>query len=417
MKLNWHTLIQNTCYKDNFPKTEQRNAFVRDVDRVTFSDYFKRLMRKTQVHPLTGNDHVHNRLLHSLEVASVGRSIASMVFHQLREREELPISNVYEFASIVQAACLAHDLGNPPFGHNGEAALKEWFANQSELREAVGERYSDFIRYDGNASSFRIVTGFTNSIDSGIKLTLPSIAAIVKYPWFSGEAAKDKFSFFYSNAADVKAVMGALGCMLDGHCVRHPLSYLSEAADDICYSLLDIEDAVALKIVDKQAALNLYKSYDIDETNNVSHARSRLIGRWIDAVVANFFTAYDDIMSGIAVDLTANLDIERAKDFADLHIYHDTHTANLMIGAYQIYNRILDTFIPPLFNKHLGKASSKDEYVLTHMKRSFLPEGYEAQDLYTQLMYVVDQVTGMTDNFSMETAAVFSGAGDSSWRW
>ena len=419
MQLSWNKLINSECYKDNFKKTEARSPFVRDVDRVTFSNHFKRLMRKTQVHPLSGNDHVHNRLLHSLEVASVGRSIACKVYQKLKKMEMLPVDNMYEFASIVQAACLAHDLGNPPFGHSGESAIKEWFSRQDDLKAELSEHYTDFTRYDGNASSFRIVTGRPGNINTGIKLTYSSIGAMVKYPWFSAshEADKGKFSFFHANKKAASEVMTELGCCKDGIFIRHPLSYLAEAADDICYCLLDIEDAYEMKIIDKPTVLNFYSStYGVRDTD-VSHARSRLIGQWIDKVCDNFFDQYEALMNGGNVYITNNVDAASAKKFAREHIYYDERTAHMMIGSYHTYELLLGTFVLAIMNNFKGKAGHKDHYTVKLMERSFLPDNYAKMSLYEQVMLAVDYITGMTDNYISETASYFMGAADTGRRW
>ena len=233
-----------------------RSSFHRDYDRVIFSNSFRRLSNKTQVHPLSKNDHVHNRLTHSLEVASVGRSLGLRAGEFLKNKGENV--NPYDIAYIIQTACLAHDIGNPPFGHAGEEVIKEWFKKNKDkdfLADLSNKKRADFHHLDGNAQSFRIVSQLENStFKGGLRLTFATLGTLVKYPYSSKKCnviGKSKFNFFQSEKNIFDAVFQELDLKnSDGTYRRHPLSYLMEASDDICYGLLDLQDAFELKIID-----------------------------------------------------------------------------------------------------------------------------------------------------------------------
>jgi dGTPase len=234
-----------------------RSSFHKDYDRLIFSNSFRRLSKKTQVHPLSKNDHVHNRLTHSLEVASVGRSLGLKAGEFLKNKYPNENINPYDIAYIIQTACLAHDIGNPPFGHAGEEVIKEWFKkNEKEvfLKQLTKSQKLDFQHLDGNAQSFRIVTQLeNNSFNGGMRLTSATLGALVKYPYSSKNCqinGKSKFNFFQSEKEIFKKLFKNLGLKkANGTYKRHPFSYLMEASDNICYGLLDLQDAIELKLI------------------------------------------------------------------------------------------------------------------------------------------------------------------------
>ncbi len=238
-----------------------RSPFITDHDRIIFSDSFRRLAGKTQVHPLSSNDHVHTRLAHSLEVASVGRSLGTQYGYFLAEQGDLPtFIEPYHIGEIVQSACLAHDIGNPPFGHAGEYAVQDWFCDAQNERYTNGlkeEEILDFRTFDGNAQGFRVINVVENEREQGgFRLTYPTVASVVKYPRSSFEAMRKqskKFNYYQSERdlfseifteLELVKQQGSAACFL-----RHPLSYLMEAADDSCYRIIDMEDALELGIL------------------------------------------------------------------------------------------------------------------------------------------------------------------------
>ena len=314
--MDWHTLLSAKRfgleeYHRDHP--ENRSEFQRDYDRLIFSAPFRRLQNKTQVFPLPGSIFVHNRLTHSLEVASVGRSLGNDVARLLVERHpELRDTFVPEIGAIVSAACLAHDLGNPPFGHSGERAISTFFSEGKGLSlrdiEVDGTRltpgqWEDLTHFEGNANAFRLLTHqFEGRRKGGFVLTYSTLAAIVKYPFASSLAGgKSKFGFFTTEEEGYRRIAAELGIprLQDSplRCARHPLVYLVEAADDICYQIMDIEDAYKLKLLTLAETRDLLLGYfddarrgrrldtlrivsDTNEASSASSSRSASAPLW-----------------------------------------------------------------------------------------------------------------------------------------
>ena len=257
-------------------RPDNRSEFQRDYDRIIFSAPFRRLQNKTQVFPLPGSVFVHNRLTHSLEVSSVGRSLGSNVSNELLTRHPDLANNSYvsELGAIVSAACLAHDMGNPPFGHSGEKAISTFFSEGQGiyLRDKMSEaEWEDVIHFEGNANALRLLSHqFIGRRKGGFALTYTTLASVVKYP-FSSKLAGDKlkFGFFVSEESDYRRIAEELGILKMQESplryARHPLVYLVEAADDICYELMDIEDAHKLHILSTDETIALFMNYFSDE--------------------------------------------------------------------------------------------------------------------------------------------------------
>ena len=286
--MDWNRLICDKRfgledYHD--PRRGVRSDFQRDYDRLVFSSPFRRLQNKTQVFPLPGSIFVHNRLTHSIEVACVGRSLATETAIVLRERHGAQpwAGKIDAIGEIVAAGCLAHDLGNPPFGHSGEKAISTFFSEgagrelQSELTPG---QWADLTHFEGNANAFRLLTHrFKGRRPGGFAMTYSTLASIVKYPYESVLAGnKNKFGFFTSERADFSRVADELGMLrrpsADGSLryARHPLVYLVEAADDICYEVMDIEDAHKLGLLATGEVTELLLSFFEPER------RSRIVG-------------------------------------------------------------------------------------------------------------------------------------------
>ncbi|MDO4226606.1 dGTP triphosphohydrolase, partial [Neisseria sp.] len=268
--MNWQQLLSTQRFrlKDGeivptvTPSTQEgadalRTDFHIDYDRVVFSGAFRRLGRKTQVHPFAEHDHTHNRLTHSVEVASVGRSLGNRVGVMLQAGGFLPQGNTPgDIGAVVQVACLAHDLGNPPFGHTGEDALRDWFRNPAHGRylDTLSEaERNDVQTYEGNAHSLRILASLEMYRGKGgMRLTAATIGALLKYPWTTLDPnGRKKFNIYQTELPFIRRVADELGLIGQGgdRWARHPLSYLMEAADDICYALLDLEDAVEIGLL------------------------------------------------------------------------------------------------------------------------------------------------------------------------
>lgn len=275
--MDWHRLI---CDKrlgmEEFhdDRHHTRSDFQRDYDRLIFSSPFRRLQNKTQVFPLPGSIFVHNRLTHSLEVSSVGRSLGHEVAIRLRDR--YPDSDLAarfdDIRDIVAAACLCHDLGNPPFGHSGEKTIGTFFSEGPglALRDSFSAReWADLVNFEGNANSFRLLTHqFKGRRHGGMAMTYSTLASVVKYPFTSAHAGeKGKFGFFASEEDIYRRVAGQLGIpeLEQGRFARHPLVYIMEAADDICYQIMDLEDAHKLRILSTSEVKALFLGFFEDK--------------------------------------------------------------------------------------------------------------------------------------------------------
>ncbi|MDL2271568.1 deoxyguanosinetriphosphate triphosphohydrolase [Desulfovibrio sp. OttesenSCG-928-I05] len=416
-----------------------RNPFVIDQDRITFSSSFRRLSKKTQVHPLSRNDHIHNRLTHSMEVASVARSIAVAVGWRIKEKGHLPdIFSPDHLGHIVQAACQAHDIGNPPFGHAGESAIQDWFhdpANHRYIKDIPDVCQADFRLFDGNAQGFRVVNALENNKDKGgLRLTSATLGALVKYPVSAYEAngrGKKKFNYYQSEKNIFTLVFDELGLRNGSGYARHPLSYITEAADDICYRIVDIEDARELKILSFKDMLDVtaplhgdmkldpakFEALDSDR-RRASMLRTMVVGTLIQAAAQAFDDNYDAILTGSAEKSLIALCHERAvqymenaKNVFNGKIKNEPQKIALEIGTYSMYRTLLNVFIPACYGKikeNGENLSYKDERALDLMG---VNRPAESDDLYTGYLRVIDFITGMTDNYATFLAEQFSGSG------
>jgi dGTPase len=434
--MDWEKLLSKRRLNKTSISDESdfRNDFHKDYDRIVFSSAFRRLGRKTQVHPLSNNDHIHTRLIHSIEVGSVGRSIGHNVGAFLEEKSELP-KGIYaqEIGAIVQAACLAHDIGNPPFGHAGEFAIRHWFRENSKklVLESKSER-NDFEIFEGNAQGLRVVTAIENNYgDGGLKLTFATLGALIKYPWFSDHAlaeSKEKFNFFQSEKGIVQELMKELGLEASTHhqYLRHPLSYLMEAADDICYKILDIEDALELDILrfeDVSVILNNLAGIENDcysdigsefsSRRRVSAIRSKAINNLIQKVTNVFKSNYDDIISGnLNGDLISRIDgiekegIINARRVTNDNIFLHRRKIELELGSYETLDRILTAFIGAANEMKNGKVSFKSLRVMDLMGANKITSGMSYHECYLR---ITDMVSGMTDNHATHVASQLLG--------
>lgn len=419
-----------------------RSGFQRDIDRIVFSAAFRRLQGKTQVHPLPKNDHIHNRLTHSLEVACIGRTLGTRIGLYLQEKKLLP--NDFDpnlIGQITQAACTTHDIGNPPFGHACEESIgdwfEKWFVDQPKISELLTDNQKhDLISFDGNAQGFRILTRteyFFN--EGGMRLSFPVLAAFLKYPWLTTSApnkGKRKASCFLSEKDFLREVCSTVGLIEirpDRWC-RHPLAYLVEAADDICYKVIDVEDGIELGIIN-------FDEYDkiLGSIGELDHGldkkpppgvarrlffqlRGRIFDRLIDSTVSIFTKHYDEIMEGkFEGDLfsrspsaTANL-LKAASDTCRQKVFTDRKKTIIEIGVSENINITLGTFSNAIAEHVLGKGkreqlSPVSRKVVDHVES----EGFNMpNNLYDCLRGVVDYVSGMTDNYATYVARQIGG--------
>ena len=425
-----------------------RTEFESDIDRIIFASAFRRLGRKTQVHPLAPNDHVHTRLTHSLEVSRVGKALGRALGERIKAR--LPKNRTPDdLGTIVEAACLAHDLGNPPFGHAGEEAMIHWFdQNRTLLPDYILDDYRhDLASFEGNAQGFRLVTQLENHIfEGGLRLTYATLGTFQKYPWTSRRKVK-KFGAYLSEEAILTEVGENLGLASKSHgWCRHPLAHLVEAADDICYGIIDVEDAVELGIQSFSDAIELLLSVftkteqDVIKSQfsdgermyrvNFARMRGRVFDAVIDGAIEAYMKIYDDIMDGEydgslfdaleASDTRRGL-IEKAKKLGREEIYTDTKKVEMEVGCYSTFDVLLREFCGAALSQAqvLGDTSgeSRLKWKSAHVLRllgdhapgtSNAPSG-GSWTPYQCTRRVIDFVSGMTDNYAVYIAKQLQG--------
>ena len=430
--MNWNSLISTRRLgsQPNGKNDEKynRTQFQRDYDRIIFSSPFRRMQNKTQVFPLPGSIFVHNRLTHSLEVASVGRSLGNIFSEQLVQIETgNPLLN--ELGAVVSAACLAHDLGNPPFGHAGEEAISNYFQNGNGIdlkNELSSAEWNDFEYFDGNANAFRVLSHqFNGRREGGFALTYTTLASIVKYPYESVGVIKPKFGFFQSEKEIYQNIANELGIYQVSSdpkkFIRHPLVFLVEAADDICYQIMDLEDAHKLKILSYEQTRDLYLNFyhpvedkksieKIESTFNVvtdlneriAYLRAGVINQLVNACVSIFIEKQKEIFSGsFQKSLISQLEgklKEAMKEIEDLSvkkIYRHKSVIEVEISGYQIIGTLIDTYVQAV-------CSPKDG--LSRRLLSLMPMQYQAehQTTYEKVQSVIDFVSGMTDLYALD---------------
>jgi dGTPase len=460
--MSWPGLLSNQRLHRTDSRSKEvtdstgRSTFLSDVDRITFSASFRRLARKTQVFPLAANDHVHNRLTHSLEVSRVGRTlgtaIGQRILNDARYTSELPVADrsPMDFGAIVEAASLAHDIGHPPFGHAGDRAVQHWFEHSdvaNEVRRAVSKQQFDDLRhFDGNAQGFRRITQLEKNVfTGGLNLTYSTLAAYIKYPIWPG-ADSSKTGFFRSEKEIVEAVSRGVGLIKrkGGYC-RYPLSFLVEAADDVCYGFLDLEDAVEMNILTLHDVADLllrslpakerkaYQPSKGERSHRVVFARMRgkIFRQAIMSAVKTFFLNYDAIMTGdFEKELLAEAArrgesavhvVLEAKDLAKQQVFLFDHKVSVELGCYAVMARLLDEFVvaalsfAKAFRNDKSKPilDSKSEMLLAMLgdnrpRRGNAPNG-DAWTAYQCVRRNIDFISGMTDDFAIRLNRQLSG--------
>lgn len=434
--MEWKKLLsaKRWGHEDKSPRDtdEARSQFQIDYDRLIFSSPFRRLQNKTQVFPLPGSVFVHNRLTHSLEVASVGRSLGRIFYNQTKKDNpnidnEVPLMS--EVGNIVAAAALAHDLGNPAFGHSGEAAISRYFTNgegKVYLDQLTEEQKKDFTHFEGNANAIRILTHpFEGKGNGAYALTYATLAAIGKYPCESilGHQKpllhRKKYGFFQSEKEIFRKIATELGMLSDSESplgyFRHPLSYLVEAADDICYGIIDLEDAHRLQILSfnevKNLLLPLCNSDKLedrlqndfeDDDAKVSLLRAKAISTLIYECSDIFYAQQAAILSGtFNQSLTDALPEHLLNAWKKIEkisrdkIYNYKSVIQKEVSGYKVMAGLLEEFVPALVhnNTHYYEKLVK-----------LIPKQFhtEKEDLYSRVQSVLDFVSGMTDLYAVE---------------
>ena len=391
--MNWSQLISNKRFgleALHEIRKEDRTEFQRDYDRLIFSSPFRRLQNKTQVFPLPGSIFVHNRLTHSLEVSCVGRSLGNDAARLLLQKHsELSDSHLPEIGAIVSAACLAHDMGNPPFGHSGEKAIGTYFSEGKglALKPLVAPaEWEDLTHFEGNANAFRLLTHqFRGRRPGGFALTYSTLASIVKYPFSSQLAGnKQKFGFFLSEQEDYERIANELGITRlseEGEPVRyarHPLVYLVEAADDICYQMMDIEDAHKLKILTSQETKELYSHFFTEERLKRIHKICQLV------TDTNEQIAY---LRSSAIGVLTKACVETFVE----------HEEEILSGTFQgpVITTLVDLMIEAVRYPH--KAYS--QLLINRVSHQY---DMQAPTLYGKIQAVLDYISGMTDVYALD---------------
>ncbi|MBA2780642.1 deoxyguanosinetriphosphate triphosphohydrolase [Billgrantia kenyensis] len=413
-----------------------RSPFHKDHDRIVFSGSFRRLGRKTQVHPLTDNDHIHTRLTHSLEVGCVGRSLGMIVGELLRERLPKWITPA-DLGVIVQAACLGHDIGNPPFGHAGEYAIRDWFkcaeAEGSGLLEGLSARErADLLTYEGNAQGFRIVTQIEyNQFRGGMRLTAATLGTLLKYPWtVEHGGGAGKFGCYQSEQPLLEDVARCLGLLPrgEGRWCRHPLAWLVEAADDICYALLDLEDGLEMGILryEEVADVLLQIAGDpppdyarmsrdgVSQRRRIAALRGAAMERAVNDVGAVFVEHETALLNGsLSSDLLElchpdlGWGVAAAKQLARERIFQNERKAKLEIGAYTTLGILLEAFIGAAHELHCtGQSSFKHQRVLALIGENTPRPSWPLYDSYRRML---DFIGGMTDHYAVDLAQEMGG--------
>lgn len=432
-----------------------RSPYERDFDRITFSESFRRLKDKTQVFPVTDNDHVHNRLTHSLEVSCIGRSLGRLVGVRILEKHKEVLKelvkeeglNEASFGAIVQAACLAHDIGNPPFGHSGENAIQAWFDSETGkkyLEELNEQEREDLKLFEGNAQGFRILTRSERQTGrKSMQLTYATLATFTKYPRESlidknslrstdkNRASGKKYSFFQSEK-EIFQEMAEKVSLIEisknpvWYC-RHPLAFLVEAADDICYRIMDFEDGFNMGYIDYEITKNLLLNIAGEEhksklqtlTNksvmreNIRYLRGKAMNQLIDAAEKAFIEHEDELLTGTfdtpllkAVSEDMKQKIENIKKEIENKVYNSLEVLSIEVAGYDVVSALLSEFIPAV-NNELATVpkpkpiSNKTNKIIKMLPSQTIIEKQFGSENYLNILRVTDYISGMTDSYAV----------------
>ncbi|UUC47353.1 deoxyguanosinetriphosphate triphosphohydrolase [Flavobacterium cerinum] len=444
--MHWEQLLSlkrqgDTSKRLRKEQDDTRLGFEVDYDRIIFSSAFRSLQDKTQVIPLSKTDFVHTRLTHSLEVSVVGRSLGRLVGKRILEKyphlKEVHGFHMNDFGTIVAAAALAHDIGNPPFGHSGEKAIGEYFktGKGSKYKELLAPKeWQDLIDFEGNANGFSVLTGSRPGNEGGLRISYATLGAFMKYPKESlpkkptPHIADKKFGFFQTDKVFFNDVAAELGLIPnkkgdDIGYERHPLAFLVEAADDICYTIIDFEDGINLGLVDEDFALEYLvklvthtmdrKKYNtlVTKEDRISYLRALAISSLINDAVNVFLENEAEILSGTFH--SALMDKSRYKAQMDdiikisvKNIYQSNDVIEKEIMGYQIINTLLDKFCTAYNNKFEGVATNYDQLILKLLPEKFVTE---KMSLYERLMHICHFISMLTDGKALQIFNIIKG--------
>jgi dGTPase len=420
-----------------------RSNFEKDYDRVIFSSAFRRMQDKTQVIPLPESDFVHTRLTHSLEVSCVGRSLGKIVGKEIIDRNRLKkILSVPDFGAIVATSCLSHDIGNPPFGHSGESAISNYFKNGNgkKYEELINdkEKWSDLINFEGNANGFKLITKSGKSVGGGIKLTYTALASFVKYPTKSykekseRENYKDNISFKkYGYFQSDKDIFYEIFDELEINKIekyyysRHPIAFLVEASDDICYRIMDFEDGIRIGLIPFSKGEDLLreivgKDFDSrkysaikDKRERIGYLRAKAINRLLKECSDIFLDNEKDILKGkFDEQLIDNIELKNTlyeiEKISIEKVYKSKNVIQIEVAGFKVVGGLLDMFIEAVNDlyefknrKTLRKEKPLSDNLIDLLPEQFLSEGKPSEDLYERILQVCEFVAGMTDTYAV----------------
>ncbi len=421
--MDWRKLLTRQRIGKDTPDEplKARTCFQQDYDRLVFSSPFRRLKDKTQVFSLVKNDYVRTRLIHSIEVSCVGRSLGTVVGYEIKQRHNLDEFSASDFGDIVSAACLAHDIGNPPFGHSGEDTIRAGFQSWYKTAEVplTVEEKTDFELFEGNAQGFRILTRLEMQRYGGMRLTYPTLAAFTKYPKASfipadtlnGYTGKSvaKYGFFQSEKELFAEVADRVGLIrrADSWWARHPLAFLVEAADDICYHMVDLEDgyrmgyipyAEAEAVLNEVAQLPNLNHYSASDDEKIKLLRATAIDNLVVEASQIFLDYEQDLLAGNfdreLVTLSTRIEgLKAIKDMTRNKIYIDPDVISIRIAGYEVLGNLFEDFV----NATLKRSDRGDLF------REMLPIQYrpsENESCYGKILRVTDYISGMTDSYA-----------------
>ncbi|CAI8320946.1 MAG: Deoxyguanosinetriphosphate triphosphohydrolase [Polaribacter sp. SA4-10] len=443
--MNWEQLLSlkragDTQKRPRAAQDETRLGFDVDFDRIIFSSAFRSLQDKTQVIPLSETDFVHTRLTHSLEVSVVGRTLGRKVGKVLLERHPNLAELGYtfnDFGAIVAAASVMHDIGNPPFGHSGEKAIGEYFKSgkgEKHKAQLSAKEYQDLIDFEGNANGFKILTETKDGVSGGLRLSYATLGAFLKYPKESlpkkptKHIVDKKYGVFQSEKSEFLDVVHDLGMLqksttADLSFYRHPLAYLVEAADDICYTIIDFEDGINLGLIEEEYALeyliNLVRdSIDSKKYHSLQHTKDRV--SYLRALAINTLInqAVQIFLDNEAVILNGTFDkslLEKCSYEAQINdilkisvdkIYKSQEVVEKEVAGYRIIADLLDVFVSAVNNKFDENYSNYDQLIL-----NLLPKEYQSEDasLYNRIMQICSYVSRMSDSYAIRTHKKLTG--------
>ncbi|MDO7887015.1 dGTP triphosphohydrolase [Hymenobacter cheonanensis] len=452
--MSWPRLLSTRRYPDRPAEvpTPGRSPYLADYDRVVFSSAFRRLQRKTQVMPLPETDFVHTRLTHSLETACVGRSLGRLSARRVLENDPSLAHELPDFAQdcgdIVAAACLAHDIGNPPFGHSGEDAISAYFASEAAerfLQRLSAAEIADLQHFEGNAAGFRILTHTYPALSSGsagLGLTYATLGAFTKYPRPSvidaakkqGGASEKKYGHFQAENPRFKLVAEELGLRAKdsaaGFYHRHPLAFLVEAADDICYRIIDFEDGLKLGLIDHERGLQLMRNLRAAAPNarpkgagssglhwrdwqeELGYLRATLIGQLVDETATRFAHHASAILAGtydasLVKELTGYEFLQEIQQLSVDKLYRSRPVLEIEAAGFEVLGGLLDAFLCAIFDK---KENHRSKKLLDLLPNQFRAVGHQAgAAAYEQIVLLTDYVAGMTDQHALSLYKTIKG--------